>query len=77
MELKRRLNQYVNYIRRKKETRLSLFYAVFYFVFMTLLLVFGSLSGRTAHTIKAVQKQNQVQPAMHEKTTTDIAVDSW
>jgi uncharacterized protein (DUF305 family) len=42
MEKKGRLNKYVDYIKRKKEARMSLFYTVCYVVFITVLLVFGT-----------------------------------
>ena len=45
MEKKKRgIKQYIHYLQRKKEARLSVFYAVFYFVFITVLLIFGTKS---------------------------------
>ena len=43
MEKKRTLKQYINYIRRKKEARLAAIYSVSYFVYITVLLIFGTV----------------------------------
>jgi hypothetical protein len=45
MEVKKRLSRYINYIRRTKEAKMALFYSVFYFVFITLLLTYGTIMG--------------------------------
>lgn len=74
MEKKRGLHQYLSYFKRKKEARMTLIYSVSYFVFITLLFVFGSVA-RAQTPAKSPQKQ--IEPATQERTTTDVAVDSW
>ena len=63
MEKKRGLHQYLNYFKRKREARITLLYSVSYFVFITLLFVFGSVArAQTSNTYKHIQQQEQVAP---------------
>jgi hypothetical protein len=63
MEKKRSFRKYINYFRRKKEARMSIFYTVFYFVFITVLLLFGTTSrGQSRNINKLYEKYEKHQP---------------
>lgn len=74
MEKKRRLNQYIQYIKRKKEARLAIFYSVFYFVFITLLLFFGTRAGAQTPGIyvKVAEPKSELLMRPMERMMTNI-----
>lgn len=45
MEKKRTVKQYIDLVRRKKDIRLAVIYSVSYFVYITALLVIGTIKG--------------------------------
>lgn len=66
MEKRRSIKQYVNFFKRKKEFRMTVFYSVAYFIFITALLLFSTKAGAQTPNlvIKGANpaKENFIQP---------------